>query len=235
VSTKLFRYRVSLRAFRDRAFNEAQCVIELTFWIQLKWQGAWTVQGKGNFLRGLSNSIQRVFNGTAFRIYPARATWSYTINYGGWFGDCGGGVTVSGACPCPGGWTPRVDIRVTDEWTWTDDWEVNAHWVPPGTPGPRADSANIYSSDSGEILAHEFGHAGLGLEHPGTGQPGIVPHSPADYAYTGNDLAGNPVGGGDLMGNGALGTTPVMRPFYFQKWAQELDSKYPDCRQHAVR
>ena len=90
--------------------------------------------------------------------------------------------------------------------------------------GPKAflDEADVYvRPDIPQIPAvHEFGHL-LGLRHPGQALvPPAAPNSPADYAADATAL---------------MGTGMQMRTGYFQRWVDELDSEYPDCRAHTCR
>jgi hypothetical protein len=71
-----------------------------------------------------------------------------------------------------------------------------------------------------------------GLDHPGAGLEGGLFSSSqlspgADvYTHVGKYRAGNDVNGTvDLMGAGDR-----LRPFYFQKWADELNRTYLDCK-----
>ena len=79
------------------------------------------------------------------------------------------------------------------------------------------DSVDLRDGQIGAV--HEFGHL-LGLAHPGQSlDPPAEPNSPEDYAADPRAL----------MGGGM-----EMRSEYFQKWASELDSKYPAFRFHEV-
>ena len=52
----------------------------------------------------------------------------------------------------------------------------------------------------------------------------IEKNSAWEYIHTGLDEHGREVGADDLMG---IGTH--MRPFYFDKWKNEIKREFPDC------
>ncbi|MFB3892958.1 MAG: hypothetical protein ACE15C_13145, partial [Phycisphaerae bacterium] len=88
-----------------------------------------------------------------------------------------------------------------------------------GLGGINEGGATYYEKEPGvfqQPVVHEFGHV-IGIGHPGAGILG------ADaYKHKGKDFWGRDVDGMvDLMGVG-MG----LRPFYFDKWKDHLNSKY---------
>ena len=215
------------------------CYVEATFVIQIIWKGNWTAADKAMFKNGLKQETENAFNGTTFRIRPRNATY-----IAGYVLDLISGTArgYEGCCPCrDDGFQPRIKIGFVPDGTWsiTEDWEIEVQHQPrkstSTTSPPRwgwLDEQDVNptpkeGADPGVAPqvpgVHEFGHGGLGLDHPGED----VPLAPGENEYThrGLDKQGRPVNGRrDLMGVGS-----EMQPFYFDLWEERLNSMYSGC------
>jgi hypothetical protein len=88
------------------------------------------------------------------------------------------------------------------------------------------DEDDVVANKNGHRPAsHEFGHS-IGWEHPGYGVDHIIPGSPKEYRYKGQDKNGRDVNGEkDLMGVGG-----EIRGFYLEAWKNYVESQKPQFR-----
>ncbi|UDQ98449.1 RHS repeat-associated core domain-containing protein [Lentisphaerota bacterium WC36G] len=197
--------------------DEDNCIVTL----KIKFYITFTFKGKENtkvfFKKKLKEEIEKAFNGTRFKIKPKNKEND---------GD--------NCCPCSNGFSPKVEISYG---TYTDynfkiivkDGVGNRSNYVKGTAAYLA-VGSIYPNNKGGTTAqipavHEFGHL-LGLQHPGYRwyKPWNY-NEDTEYNHIGKDHKGRAVNGpDDLMGAG-MG----IRPFYFEKWQNELNKTYKDC------
>jgi len=221
-------------------WDYANCTLTMTYEVQILWKGnGWNLARKTGFQRQMEAAIENTFNNTRFKLYPTKEVYAKR-RYGGPSVATTHVETIN-CCPCrDSGVSLRLDITFVPDgqWSLSEDWEVNVVPNPGrqfigsssrGSPpvwgyldeddtraGPKPGGAPGTTQVPG---VHEFGHA-IGLEHPGEGIPGADP-----YTHQGVDQHGRPVDGRrDLMGSAS-----GMRPFYFDKWKEYMNSKYPCC------
>lgn len=219
--------------------NESSCRATMVYRVQLIFDdtdaSTWTAARKTAFRAAFRRTIQDTFNANSYAIRPAAAT-----RESAWYesGD-------TSPCPCAeSGFSPRVriDLVPDGEWSTSEDWEVDVAANPTAGNFMRSGTTTSYGDlDEQDNTAvhkgtapagvtqvptvHEFGHA-IGLHHPGRNLDGNAANGTAEYAHTGTDEDGHAVHGPtDLMGSGM-----DLRPFYFQWWVDELNSRYgSDC------
>jgi RHS repeat-associated protein len=189
----------------------------------------WTVERETSFRNGLRNSIESIFNSNSYQIKPKAATCCIPL-----VGSAGTGApgvvygmrTVS--CPCPNGFSPRVNVSFVEGWAdWTVYATANSEGVFIRSSVSRfrwygyLDEADV--EGVGHTAAHEFGHS-IWLDHPGSWLGD-------EYYHSGEDYWGREVDGYiDLMGAGT-----GLRPFYFDKWVTEINSREEGCCRYAIR
>ncbi|WZV04042.1 hypothetical protein AAEX28_15475 [Lentisphaerota bacterium WC36G] len=199
--------------------DKQNCVITYKVLVQLLFKGKWTEARKIAFRNKLKIAIESTFNSTNFKIKPK--------NKKDKDGNC---------CPCPNGFSPKVKISFVPDGQWStdEDWEADVHANPTKKPMQSSNLGKWADLDEDDLrpqpkpssapgvtqlpAVHEFGHF-IGLDHPGVGVAGD------EYKHKGKDRNGNDVDGGhDLMGGGNQ-----VRPFYFDKWKNKLNSKNSGC------
>jgi hypothetical protein len=208
--------------------NETDCTATMRYLVQIIFEDhekdVWNtpsmsraVGRKIAFRDKFKHSVEDTFNGSPFRIKPD--------------------------IPCANtGFKPKLQLDLVKEgdWSVSEDWEVKVRANPSSKPitsstnllwgTSELDEADVNPVVKEPQLApgvtqtpavHEFGHF-IGLEHPGAGIGSNKPNEDPEYTYAGSDIKGRDVKGlGDLMGTG-MG----MRPFYFDKWSDEVNDKY---------
>ncbi|MHC5058198.1 MAG: RHS repeat-associated core domain-containing protein, partial [Planctomycetota bacterium] len=197
-------------------------VIEIDSWVE-NTPGFWTVARKATATANLKAYIEQVWNDRSKKaaIFPKNKEY---------------GLLFKACCPCyAGGVEPTLNITVTPA-GW-EDLEVDLYetgqqaTTKPGIGWGYYSWETVAPNNSPGTIGHEFGHA-IGLEHPGHGLPGIDPNTIEEYDWVGEDENGNQVNGPtDLMGSGfglQVGAWD-MQPFYWQKWADEMNDRYPYC------
>jgi RHS repeat-associated protein len=220
--------------------DEKKCEITLFYKIQVKGQAFNNLNGamQADFLKRMETPVEASFNGSAFRIFPQKGKFLH-----GWLWSRYHCCNV-----CLQGWTPKLDVIVVQPGRWSNSEDLEVEVTPRGSrAGVRGGVLGLFPVDIGSndfgqpsgpqnTVAHEVGH-GLSLKHPGSGLPGYNPNdnpsvglAGSEYAHTGLDIIGRQVSGNDLMGLGAS-----LRKFYFEKWVNELDIRYPQCSNHFVR
>jgi len=227
-SSKIFReaWRVNDRNREVKRQLLVQLIFENT-WTDWWNNTGWTDTRINTFRSNFESSIESNFNNNAYVLKPP--------------------ASANDVLPQENidqGYKPKLDIQLVPngDTSISEDWEVDVSSNPTGefrtsssnrrygtldeadnTPVAKASSAPGVTQVP---AVHEFGHF-IGLDHPGEGldsdelSPGA-----SEYGHTGTDAVGRTVDGpNDLMGGG-MGH----QPFYFDAWAEALDSHVSDLR-----
>ena len=219
-------------------FNKQGCSLKMNVKIKLTFVDedaiVWTDESKETYKANLKNAIEGVYNNNM-----------YTLR------------TSNACCPCASGITMSLNIDYVESLWDFPDWRVKVYAGEAGkrrasssvgfrtfgaggklyadsykngiTKYQYPDGSIVEIRDAQIAAAHEFGHAS-GQHHPGRGvndenEKPYKSNEGPEYRHKGRDNQGREVNGEiDLMGVGN-----GLRPFYFDLWAEHVNSENKCC------
>ena len=238
-------YKIPKSKYKEPKFfdiNIKNCTITYKVVIKPFFNGNWTQARKMTFKNKMKKAIESTFNKNNYLIIPKRQKSNCCPCKKGFKPIVKISFTSKGLLSS--NWKIYVKanpnkknmpsyVSLMDNWGHFDEDDV--------TPYHHADGVIIKRDANGKIISvtkyyqisvvHEFGDF-LGLRHPGDKSLHGNDNSDEAYRYRGKEkrfggvftLDNDVDGRKDLMGVGS-----ELRPFYFDKWKNKLNSKYGDC------